>query len=859
MRTRGAANLYIVLTRNAHGARPAVRESKRRGERALPRAIGRRRPQPGSESEFTIAPTASPRPAEARSTPATRARDILAALDVDPVDPTRIPFSAADVTAGMENELQVAVLGGDTEVDLPITIRESNYYANIVRRAARGDTAPRSIAHLDDYLRDNRERVWENSWVRFPRRCLGGAAEEILYSDLRAHKGRADSSLRADLHRFLFAHRGEPWVRLPISYLVKLALVDSVLGASELPAVVHRTASRILPCFLSDNTSPEIVSFHVSPLEGNGGPGSHLAREAALRLLLVQLLAEHANEAFGLRASGQEVAIFSAPGAPLRQKQLNRLISDSFYRELFMSPCLSGWEQGELKRDYMVLCHQVLSRSQLNAVAKMREAGIVTHNLVVLPCTSNTSLANNGTHITIGSRKLSAARTASESGFDAAEEKCVGDLVIKIYEHFLPLFVGTYSAAPYRLDFADFHPEVLLGFLPHQLDYTHLRMIWRRWRKKARNRFLGRSFLPLGPQRVDRLLRTCLRLRGDFVPDHRLLDYPVALLSTHRSPGLDGSLGNTDRLRRDLDNLGVFDARMSIYLPYRLREFRQMGFCGFEARTHSLPVSLRGDLAPAAALQALITSVAYRLVAAGRVDHDDIPDTPAVESERRQALFAAAIGLPTFFVSANTPNRFLREILRDAGCTRPSGRYGGHVRVVHRDYQLALLRFLRRSAGPLLDAPGFDQVLADLEERVEAPERAAASGRLARLIADELGVRDPFHVKAEEYNRAAERVYRTTLRWRQTREGLAVLREELAELEAQSRRGADALGIALERILGGASFEELLRDAERMLAPSRTPSHPAPSRTQLLRRVIALVLIAEANADRRARLEEALP
>jgi hypothetical protein len=32
-------------------------------------------------------------------------------------------------------------------------------------------------------------------------------------------------------------------------------------------------------------------------------------------------------------------------------------------------------------------------------------------------------------------------------------------LAIKIVEHFLPLFVGAYSAAPYRLDFADFHPE----------------------------------------------------------------------------------------------------------------------------------------------------------------------------------------------------------------------------------------------------------------------------------------------------------------------------------------------------------------------------------------------------------------
>jgi hypothetical protein len=31
----------------------------------------------------------------------------------------------------------------------------------------------------------------------------------------------------------------------------------------------------------------------------------------------------------------------------------------------------------------------------------------------------------------------------------------------------------------------------VLGFLPHELDYTHLRMIWRRWRKKADLNFFG--------------------------------------------------------------------------------------------------------------------------------------------------------------------------------------------------------------------------------------------------------------------------------------------------------------------------------------------------------------------------------
>ena len=116
-----------------------------------------------------------------------------------------------------------------------------------------------------------------------------------------------------------------------------------------------------------------------------------------------------------------------------------------------MSPCLSGWDNGEDKHAYMCLCHQVLSRSQLNAVAKLKEAGIITRNLVVLPNVSNISLANNGTHISLGSAKLTDALADESSGFRAADEKFLGDLVIKIVEHFLPLFVGTVQRGPVQV------------------------------------------------------------------------------------------------------------------------------------------------------------------------------------------------------------------------------------------------------------------------------------------------------------------------------------------------------------------------------------------------------------------------
>jgi hypothetical protein len=162
------------------------------------------------------------------------------------------------------------------------------------------------------------------------------------------------------------------------------------------------------------------------------------------------------------------------------------------------------------------------------------------------------------------------------SGYGEKEEKCYGDLAIKIVEHFLPLFVGTYSAAPYRFEFQDFHPERLLGFLPHELDYTHLRMIWRRWKRKAANKFFGHAMTPFGPEWLDRTVARLLGFKGDYVSDFRLLDYLVALL-------------------------------------------------------------------------------AFKYILQGRYTHQSIPDSPTVESERRQFFFGAAIGCPHFTSTNGAP------------------------------------------------------------------------------------------------------------------------------------------------------------------------------------------------------------
>jgi len=370
-----------------------------------------------------------------------------------------LPFAPVDATAGSESEMQTIVLGKRTDVDLPLVIEQSNYLANIRKRAKSGDTSAKIMTDLEQYLNSNNENIWENSWVRFPMKKLGKYSREVLLHDLSADKDNPAKGKRADIDRFLYQQNGDDFIRMPVSYLLKLSLAE-IIGASDLTdSLIVKTGLKVMDNFLNDNTSPETSSFYIISTPSANSIGKNVAKEMAIRYLLGQILIMYANKQFALQENGQEALMFFSPHPPVRQKVLSNCISDSFYRELFMNPCLSGWNDGEEKYEYMHLCHRVLSRSQFNAVLKLREAGIITSNLVSLPNLSNISLANNGTHVSIGSLKLSSLLSDSSSGYTRHHEKYLGDLVVKIVEHFLPLFVGTYTAAPYRLAFTDFHPE----------------------------------------------------------------------------------------------------------------------------------------------------------------------------------------------------------------------------------------------------------------------------------------------------------------------------------------------------------------------------------------------------------------
>jgi hypothetical protein len=685
-----------------------------------------------------------------------------------------LPLVGEDATAGSETELQTAVIGPKDRVDLPRTLMASRYYKGLQRRAESGEAPARVLERLEAILDSGPDSAWENSWVRIPMARLSPAAQGVLEADLCSHKGKPGSPPRSDRESFFVREEGATWLRVPVSYLLKLALAQAMDGPLRGDAHLARP---LLAHFSNDNTSPETTSFAPQPCHGEGGLA--LARETCLRQLLCEVLVEWAGESMGLTESGQRVMVYSSPLPPQRQRALNAMVPDAFYRELFINPCLSGWDQGEEKKRYMHLCHEVLSRSQLNALGKLREAGLLDRNLVVLPSTSSTCLANNGIHVSLGSRKLSAAMASG--ALLPGEEKWAADLVVKVVEHFLPLFVGVYSAAPYRLGFEDFHPETALGFLPHELDFTHLRMLWRRWKKKAKLKVLGQPITPFGPLALDRLFARVLRLRGDHVPDFRLIDYMTCLMSTDQSPCLSGQLGSDEILKAELAEHGVFHPAMSTYLLYKPRLYPRMGFSGFEGRFYSLFPSYVQDMARAVDLQRLVTAVAWKFVLEGRVDHQAIPDAPTWESERRQAFFAAALDIPTVFVRPDGGNRLLLEILSRTSDVRPSRRYPGYLRVRVPQLRMALVDFLQAEAPDVVDALEAEPLMADLRHRLIHPE-ARASSRLTALTLSRLGAASPLDVDAGEFNRASEGCYRQELRVANLVEGLDLLEARCRQL-----------------------------------------------------------------------------
>ena len=203
------------------------------------------------------------------------------------------------------------------------------------------------------------------------------------------------------------------------------------------------------------------------------------------------------------------------------------------------------------------------------------------------------------------------------------------------------------------------------------------------------------------------------------------------------------------------------------------------------------------------------------------VTHQQIPDDPTFESERRQPFFFSAAGVPAFYVRRDSRNQFLAEILRRCKKTRTSRRHPGYFRVSIRDYRRALLTYIDETAGDLVEAMNMRTTLSDLASRC-ADEPQQASHRLLAGIVGDSGT-DPMRLEAREFNRMAEAFYRENLRCRHLREAIAHMREDISELERSAVgevRGALRHGVRIPRP-GALSRQRRRANCERSALAAR--------------------------------------
>jgi hypothetical protein len=189
------------------------------------------------------------------------------------------------------------------------------------------------------------------------------------------------------------------------------------------------------------------------------------------------------------------------------------------------------------------------------------------------------------------------------------------------------------------------------------------------------------------------------------------------------------------------------------------------------------------DMSQAINLQNLIYLLAFKYIATGQISHEDIPDEPFIESERRQIVFGSAIGIPTFFVHRNTGNTFLKRIIEKTQRVRASRRYTGYNRIYNIEYRRALLDIIRNDAADIIEMFGMRETIGDLGYRINEPDHFAASAKLTNGILDQANAKSPMNLPAGEFNQAAEKYYRTALREQHIRESFDILREDIIKLD----------------------------------------------------------------------------
>jgi hypothetical protein len=148
---------------------------------------------------------------------------------------------------------------------------------------------------------------------------------------------------------------------------------------------------------------------------------------------------------------------------------------------------------------------------------------------------------------------------------------------------------------------------------------------------------------------------------------------------------------------------------------------------------------------------------------------------------------------------------------------RLSRRYANYLRVYNIEYKKALIDVLREDAADLIEALGMKETIDNLERRICEPERMSVSCRLVKDILDEANVSSPFKLSGRDFNLAAEKFYRETLRKRHITEAIIIIKRYSAALDAEAQKENSFYREPLKSILKETKASDFLDSIEKDL------------------------------------------
>jgi hypothetical protein len=135
---------------------------------------------------------------------------------------------------------------------------------------------------------------------------------------------------------------------------------------------------------------------------------------------------------------------------------------------------------------------------------------------------------------------------------------------------------------------------------------------------------------------------------------------------------------------------------------------------------------------------------------------------------------------------------------------------------------------------------GLKETVDDLALRLECPDSHATAGRLTGSILDSAGAKSPLNMKANDFNKAAEKFYRNDLKRHHIRDAFRLLEEDMNRIDAVYHNDKQMIRNALQFTLKD-------QDASQFLSITKQKVMREEVSTNDLVKLINLTLISIDN------------